>query len=76
MKTKLKEKIENEANYGAGVGTEEKYIYECPCGKGEIVEEHCNVPGFREKDVFIMCKDCNKIWEIKGNIHNWELVKK
>lgn len=76
MKTKLKEKFVNVANYGAGDGTEEKYIYECPCGKGEIIEEHCNVPGFREHDVYIVCEECSKKWIIKGNTRNWELVKK
>ena len=28
--------------YGAGDGTTERYEYECPCGKGKIVEEHDN----------------------------------
>ncbi len=76
MKTKLKEKIENVANYGAGDGTEEKYIYECPCGKGEIIEEQCNVPGFREHDIYIACDECKENWIIKGNNHNWELIRK
>lgn len=76
MRTKLKEKFENEANYGAGVGTEEKYVYACPCGKGEIIEEHCNVPGFREHDVYMICEECSKKWKIIGNSRGWELEEK
>ena len=26
--------------YGAGDGNIERYEYECPCGKGKIIEEH------------------------------------
>lgn len=35
----------------------ERYEYRCPCRDGEIVEEHDNVPGFPEHDVWI---DCDK----------------
>lgn len=69
----LKEKFENVANYGVGFGTEEKYVYECPCGNGEIIEEHCNVPGFREHDVFIQCPDCEEKWTIVGDTHGWDI---
>lgn len=73
MEIKLKDQIIREADYGAGVGTEEEYIYYCPCGKGEIIEEHCNVPGFREHNVYICCNECSKKWEISGGSRNWSL---
>lgn len=38
---------ENHPGYGAGDGDTERYEYKCPCGKGKIVEEHDNIPGFR-----------------------------
>ena len=41
--------------YGAGEGTTEEYVYKCPCGQGTVIEEHDNIPGFREHDVFINC---------------------
>lgn len=76
MRTKLKDSFVEEANYGAGIGTEERYIYECPCGKGEIIEEHCDVPGFREHDVYIKCEECTNEWEITGPARQWELEKR
>jgi len=63
--------------YGAGSGDTELYVYECPCGKGTIREEHDNIPGFREHDVYICCDECSKKYELdtsKG-VRNWELVK-
>lgn len=62
--------------YGAGSGDTERYEYECPCGKGKIIEEHDNLPGFRDHDVYISCPICSKKYKIdtsKG-IRNWELV--
>lgn len=77
MRTKLKDELVYEADYGAGPGTEEKYIYECPCGKGEIIEEHCNVPGFRDHDTFIKCNKCSKEWIlVNSHTSRWELEKK
>ncbi len=74
MNLKLKESYENEVDYGAGEGTEEKYIYYCPCGKGEVIQEDCNVPGFRSHDCYIMCKECSKKWDVKKINGNWELI--
>lgn len=48
--------------YGAGDGTVERIRYACPCGAGEIVEEHDNIPGFREHDVYIDCEKCRAQW--------------
>jgi hypothetical protein len=48
--------------WGAGAGTVERYEYLCPCGDGMIIEEHDNVPGFREHDVRIDCDKCRAEW--------------
>ena len=76
MELKLKDEIIMEADYGAGEGTEEKYIYECPCGEGEIIEEHTNVPGFRDHDVYMRCDKCSQEWKIVGTSHGWSVEKK
>ena len=48
--------------WGAGASSVERYEYRCPCGDGKIVEEHDNVPGFREQDVWIDCDKCHAEW--------------
>ena len=61
--------------WGAGSGTTERYEYLCPCGSGAIVEEHDNIPGFREHDVWIACEKCRAEWrfaEGKG-VRDWAL---
>lgn len=76
MKTKLKDSIVKEELYGNG--DTELYIYECPCGKGEIREEHENIPGFRSHDVWMTCDECSEKWEIdtSNGVRNWELIEK
>lgn len=79
MRTKLKEEdFKQSQGYGAGSGDTELYIYECPCGKGEIREEHENIPGFREHDVNLLCDECSKKWkiDISNGVRNWELIEK
>ncbi len=69
---------ESHPGYGAGDGSTERYEYECPCGKGKVVEEHDNIPGFREHNVYISCDKCNMEYELdtsKG-VRAWELVPK
>lgn len=39
------------ADYGAGCGDTERYEYECPCGKGRIIEGHDNISGFRDEEI-------------------------
>lgn len=77
MRTKLIESTEHEhSGYGAGSGDVQRYVFECPCGKGRIVEEHDNIPGFREHDVYIDCAECSKKYRLdttKG-VRNWQLV--
>lgn len=55
------------AGFGAGHGSTERYEYFCPCGKGKVIEEHDNVPGFREHDVWIDCDKCRTEWRFVSN---------
>ncbi|MCI6006713.1 MAG: hypothetical protein MRZ25_00415 [Ruminococcus sp.] len=79
MRTKLVySSIEDSLGYGVGSGDTERYEYECPCGSGKVVEEHDNIPGFRDHDVYISCEKCKRkyILDISKGIRNWELVEK
>lgn len=62
--------------WGAGAGDVERYEFRCPCGEGKILEEHDNVPGFREHDVRIMCRKCKEEWEfVPGlSIRAWRIA--
>lgn len=76
MRTKLiSSYAEDVPGYGAGSGDTERYEYECPCGNGKIVEEHDNIPGFREHDVYINCPQCIKKYRLNtvNGIRNWDL---
>ena len=77
MRTKLIERTVERAGFSADrTGHTERYVYECPCGKGTVVEEHDDVPGFREHDVELMCPICKQKYKIdisKGK-SAWELV--
>ena len=76
MKKILLDSIESyHEGYGAGEGTTEYYKYKCPCGKGNIIEEHDNIPGFREHDVFINCSYCNKLFSVNtlNSVRDWKL---
>jgi hypothetical protein len=61
-----------------GSGDTERYEYECPCGNGIIVEEHDNIPGFRDHDVYIFCeKYAGKYYlDISNGVRDWELFEK
>ena len=78
MRTKrISSSEENHPGYGAGSGDTERYKYLCPCGKGIIVEEHDNIPGFRDHDIWIECEECKSNYRIdttKG-VRSWDLVK-
>lgn len=67
---------EPHSGYGAGSGDTEVYHYECPCGKGKIVEEHDNIPGFRDHDVYLDCAECSKKYKLdtSGGVRNWKLI--
>lgn len=79
MRTKLiYSSEENYSNYGAGSGDTERYEYECPCGKGLIIEEHDNTPGFREHTVYIDCNECENKYtlDMSKGVRGWELIEK
>jgi hypothetical protein len=60
--------------WGAGAGTVERYEYLCPCGDGEIIEEHDNIPGFRDHDRWIDCDKCRAEWRfVDGSVRGWGL---
>lgn len=61
--------------WGAGAGDVERYDYLCPCGDGRIVEEHDNIPGFREHDVRIVCEKCRAEWRFADGrtVRDWRL---
>lgn len=65
----------NHEGWDAGAGTTERYEYLCPCGDGTIVEEHDNIPGFREHDVWIACDKCRAEWRfVEGRgVRDWAL---
>lgn len=65
----------NHGGWGAGSGTTERYEYLCPCGDGTIIEEHDNIPGFREHDVWIACDKCHAEWHfVEGrSVRDWAL---
>ncbi|MFT9116569.1 MAG: hypothetical protein ABF497_05515 [Sporolactobacillus sp.] len=47
------------AGWGAGSGYVIREEYECPCGKGKVVYERDDIPGFRDTDITCDCGDCN-----------------
>lgn len=75
MRTK---QLNSSVTLNFGGGTEEVIEYECPCGKGIIIEQHNNVPGEYDHDVSIICEACRKKYEFDftNGIRHWELVKK
>lgn len=61
--------------WGAGAGTTERHEYRCPCGDGKIIEDHDNIPGFREHDVWIACDKCRAEWRFveRRGVRDWAL---
>ena len=77
MRTRmLSHDVDHHAGFGAGAGDFEKLEFECPCGKGRIVEEHDNIPGFRDHDVYIDCPECeaNYVLDTSRGVYAWELI--
>ena len=68
---------ENHPGYGAGEGDTERCEYLCPCGKGRVIEEHDNIPGFRDHDVWLQCSECSKKYRLdtSGGVRGWTLVE-
>ena len=79
MRTKeLSRNCDSNVGIGPTRGNIEHIEFECPCGKGKIIEEHDNIIGHREHDVWIECPDCyNKYdFDISHGVRHWELVDK
>lgn len=59
-----------------GYGDIEKVTYLCPCGAGEVVEDHDNIPGARDHDVRIRCDKCRGEWAFAPgrSVRDWGLV--
>lgn len=79
MRTKLIDSTEEySSGYGAGSGDTERHEYECPCGQGRIIEEHDNIPGFRDHSVFMRCSICEEKYTLDTShgVRSWELVPK
>ena len=58
--------------YGAGWGTIDTYVYECPCGKGKVVKTKDNIPGFRDSDIVIECDECSAKYGIVKSLSDFE----
>lgn len=61
--------------FGTGPGTMERFECRCPCGAGTVIEEHDNIPGFREHDLWIACDKCRAEWRfVEGkSTSGWSL---
>ena len=46
-----------------------------PSGDGKIIEDHDNIPGFREHDVWIACDKCRAEWRFveRRGVRDWAL---
>lgn len=73
------EKIDGAQHHVAGFSARsadaEHYEYICPCGDGRIVEEHENVPGFQEHDLWITCDQCRPGWRFVSGmpVRQWRI---
>jgi len=79
MRTKLvKKMIDEHPGFGAGSGDTEWYQYECMCGQGKIIEEHDNIPGFRDHTVRLLCDYCNEQYIIDKSlgVRDWSIENK
>ena len=56
----------------------DEYEYICPCGRGKIVESIDDTPGYREHNIWLLCEECKKYYEIDTSHgkNNWKIVEK
>lgn len=49
-----------------------------PLRERKIIEEHDNIPGFRDHDIWISCDECSKKYTLDTSrgVRGWELVEK
>lgn len=79
MRTKLINSTrEDTVDAGRGSGYIETFEYECPCGKGKIIEEHDRTPGVTSHDVYLLCDKCiaKYVIDISKGTRSWEVVPK
>jgi len=79
IRTELKHSSKDDhPGFGAGSGNTERYEYACPCGKGSVIEEHDNIPGSRDHDVYITCATCKDEWDFVPDLttRTWRLEPK
>ena len=50
--------------YGAGSGDLIREEYKCPCGKGTVVYEKDDIPGFKDWSTDVYCEKCSKKYSI------------
>ena len=76
MNDKTAKVILDEERYPSEANCPTRHIeYECPCGKGKVVEER--VVGFGDYWAKLKCKTCQKKYEIvTGCGYIWKLEEK
>ncbi|MBC1499389.1 hypothetical protein HB943_02150 [Listeria weihenstephanensis] len=62
-----RDQIEHEG-YGAGWGEIITEVYECPCGKGQVISTKDDIPGFRDRDTSCKCPECFDKYDFDRNI--------
>ncbi|MCA4135493.1 BsuBI/PstI family type II restriction endonuclease [Arthrobacter sp. M4] len=80
IRTELRHSSTDGHRTGLGPGTTdtELYEYDCPCGKGAVIEEHENVPGNQGHYRRIACESCRAEWDfVPGlSVRQWRLERK
>ena len=51
------------SGYGAGSGEVRRETYACPCGKGTVIYEKDDIPGFKDSSTYCECEDCRSKYE-------------
>ena len=76
VRTKLSVATPRGGGYGERSGDTELLRFRCPCGDSQIIEEHDNIPGFRNHDVSISCDKCRTEWDFAPgrSVRDWGLV--
>lgn len=67
-----------EVGGGARSGTTKTKVFECPCGRGTIIEEHDDIPGFKNRFVYINCDCCKLLYGLDSDLgaKNWDIISK
>lgn len=76
MKLKHIDTESSVVGYGSHIGEISIRTFECPCGKGTVVYEHDDIPGFKQRNVFLNCSKCNEMFVIDYIAGSIEVKKK